>query len=129
MKPFGRHLILELAECKIDLNNINKIKKILLQAVKISNAKIEKVISKKFYPQGFSLIYVLSESHLSIHVYPEENYCQLDFFTCGKKANPFKCLFFLKNYFESKKYKYKKIIRGRINKNIFIKNLLSKRRV
>ena len=72
MKPFGRHLILELAECKIDLNNINKIKKILLQAVKISNAKIEKVISKKFYPQGFSLIYVLSESHLSIHVYPED---------------------------------------------------------
>lgn len=38
---------------------------------------------KKFEPQGVTLLYLLSESHVSIHTWPESNACALDFYHCG----------------------------------------------
>lgn len=35
-----------------------------------------------FQPQGFTAIYLLSESHISIHTYPENNYAAIDIYTC-----------------------------------------------
>ena len=38
---------------------------------------------KKFTPQGLTIIYLLSESHLSIHTWPETKSCAIDFYHCG----------------------------------------------
>lgn len=35
-----------------------------------------------FQPQGLSIIYMLSESHISIHTFPEQKYLALDIYTC-----------------------------------------------
>jgi S-adenosylmethionine decarboxylase proenzyme len=35
-----------------------------------------------FSPQGMSLIYMLSESHISIHTFPEKQYAAVDIYTC-----------------------------------------------
>ena len=40
-----------------------------------------------FNPQGLSLIYILAESHISIHTWEEHNYISIDIYTCGK-VNP-----------------------------------------
>lgn len=40
--------------------------------------KIEHV----FDPQGLSLIYMLSESHISVHTFPEKQYLAMDIYTC-----------------------------------------------
>jgi len=37
-----------------------------------------------FDPQGFTTIYLLSESHISIHTFPENNYAAIDIYTCRK---------------------------------------------
>ncbi|MBC7131415.1 adenosylmethionine decarboxylase [Candidatus Bathyarchaeota archaeon] len=37
----------------------------------------------QFQPHGVSAIYLLSESHFSIHTWPEYGYVALDIFTCG----------------------------------------------
>lgn len=37
----------------------------------------------EFYPQGLTAVVLLSESHISIHTYPEEGYAYVDAFTCG----------------------------------------------
>ena len=42
-------------------------------------------ISKyKFEPQGFTILALLAESHMSFHTFPEKGIISFDFFTCGK---------------------------------------------
>ncbi|WIA35563.1 hypothetical protein OEZ86_003988 [Tetradesmus obliquus] len=38
--------------------------------------------------QGVTCVFLLSESHLSLHTWPEHHYAALDIFTCGKAAHP-----------------------------------------
>ena len=35
-------------------------------------------------PGAFTALYLLAESHLSIHTWPEHRYVAIDIFTCGK---------------------------------------------
>lgn len=47
-----------------------------------------KVVGKaehKFEPQGLTLVYILSESHFTVHTYPEHNYISLDLYICNPK--------------------------------------------
>ena len=47
---------------------------------------IQKVFHR-FEPVGVTGVIVLSESHLSIHTWPETGYAAVDFYTCGD-CNP-----------------------------------------
>ncbi|TET06482.1 hypothetical protein E3J79_01835 [Candidatus Dependentiae bacterium] len=48
------------------------------------NVKFEK---KKSTSYGSTIICILTESHASIHTYPEYNSCFVDLFTCGKHCS------------------------------------------
>ena len=39
-----------------------------------------------FEPQGFTLVALLAESHISFHTYPEKGIISFDFYTCGTVA-------------------------------------------
>jgi S-adenosylmethionine decarboxylase len=39
--------------------------------------------SHKFKPQGFTAVFMLAESHFSIHTWPEKGIAACDIFTCG----------------------------------------------
>ena len=54
-----------------------------------SEAKLNVIhkISHQFKPSGASIIYMISESHISIHTWPEHNYAAVDIFTCGEEGN------------------------------------------
>jgi S-adenosylmethionine decarboxylase len=43
---------------------------------------------KYFKPQGETRLYLLSESHLTLHTYPEYNYVSIDIYTCGERGKP-----------------------------------------
>jgi S-adenosylmethionine decarboxylase len=36
----------------------------------------------QFEPQGLTILYMLSESHISIHTFPEQQYLAFDIYTC-----------------------------------------------
>ena len=40
-----------------------------------------------FSPYGITILYMLSESHISIHTFPENNYMALDIYTCRQYDN------------------------------------------
>jgi S-adenosylmethionine decarboxylase len=60
---------------------------LLENAAEASGATVLETISKKFAPQGVTVVSLLSESHISIHTWPEEGRAAVDVYTCGN-SNP-----------------------------------------
>jgi len=110
-KYSGIHLIAEFWNGEI-VEDVSRMKKILVAAVKKANNTPLEIIIHKFQPQGMTGIVLLAESHIAIHTWPEFNYIALDIYTCGDKGNPMKSLEYLKKEFKPKKVKIKKIKRG-----------------
>ena len=42
----------------------------------------------RFSPRGFTALFLLSESHVSVHTYPEHGAMFIDAFTCGTRCDP-----------------------------------------
>jgi len=85
----SKHFLLELYRCDREkLNDESFSRCILNRAAKLANATVLNLISNKFKPQGVTAIALLSESHISIHTWPESNYSAVDIFTCGQNMMP-----------------------------------------
>ena len=84
----GKHYLLNLYECNVELlNNEIYLMSLIETAADCSGATVVQTISKKFDPQGVTAITLLSESHISIHTWPERGDAAVDVFTCGD-CNP-----------------------------------------
>jgi S-adenosylmethionine decarboxylase len=70
--------------CKVDLDDLTAIKRDMTAAIQAVGASILGETESRFSPYGVSVVFLLSESHASIHTYPEHNACFLDIFTCGR---------------------------------------------
>jgi len=83
MTKVGEHITLEIIGTNKEYdssffeNLIHKISK----ATKVTVLEISKY---KFKPQGFTILALLAESHMSFHTFPEKGIISFDFFTCGK---------------------------------------------
>ena len=99
----GVHHIAELCDCNKDLlNNSNFISTSLREAVKYANATLIEEVKFEFTPQGVTAVCLLSESHISIHTWPEKFYAAVDIFTCGDHTSPERACEFLSNALECK---------------------------
>src|SRR5262245_53407360 len=89
LNALGRHLLLELFDCDSDsINNLEAVKKALVEAAKRAQATIVDVVFHEFNPFGVSGVVVIAESHLSIHTWPEYRYAAVDIFSCGDILKP-----------------------------------------
>jgi len=89
MDTKGGHYLIDLWEVENPelLDDMDYCLRMLEEAVKASNCQILSIDKKKFDPQGLSITAILSESHCSIHTWPEESYCAIDLYGCGKKSD------------------------------------------
>lgn len=80
----GVHMICDIKEIQnIDiLNDIEKLKNILDVICKKYDFHILNKTEHSFQPYGSTILYMLSESHISIHTFPEKNYIAFDIYTC-----------------------------------------------
>ena len=72
------------------------------------------VVSKtgfQFEPGGYTYAFVLSESHFTIHTYPEYNSCYIDIFCCNKNFNSEDAIELLSNTFNTTHILYQTIKR------------------
>jgi S-adenosylmethionine decarboxylase len=84
METMGRHVISELWGCDIEkLNDLNFIEQTFVEAALKSGAEVREVAFHKFAPHGVSGVVIISESHLTIHSFPEHGYASIDVYTCG----------------------------------------------
>lgn len=85
----GRHCILELYGCSAELlNDEQGLIAALRSSAEGAGATWMGQVSHKFQPQGVTALGLLSESHISIHTWPEVGYAAVDVFTCGDAADP-----------------------------------------
>lgn len=84
MDTMGRHVIAELWGCNVEkLNNISFIEQVFVDAALKAGAEVREVAFHKFAPLGVSGVVIISESHLTIHSFPEHGYASIDVYTCG----------------------------------------------
>lgn len=86
VKFAGKHVIADLWGIPDDqLKNASYIEEVLTDAAKAAGATVLYAYFHTFGPeQGVTGVLVLSESHISIHTWPEEQYAAVDIFMCGK---------------------------------------------
>jgi len=107
----GNHLIIDLFGAS-KLDNIGHIERTLKRCVEVAGASLLHIHLHHFEPNGgVSGVAVLSESHISIHSWPEANYAALDVFMCGE-AKPELCIDVLKEAFEAENVVVKSHQRG-----------------
>ena len=88
----GKHYLLNLYGCPfIHLNDEEYLMDLLENAAAASGATVLKTMSHKFDPQGVTAICMLSESHISIHTWPEEGKAACDIYTCGNSEPKVGC--------------------------------------
>jgi len=83
----------------------------VIKAAEISGCGILNVFKHKFHPQGVSVNATLSESHCTIHTWPERGYCAIDLYGCGDVVLS-KGVEFFKQRFMPKKIEIIKLSRG-----------------
>jgi S-adenosylmethionine decarboxylase len=80
----GEHFIFDLSECNHEiLMDSERAYSLFAQAVRESGLTVVDEGFYKFSPHGFTCFLLLSESHASLHAWPEYDYCAIDLFTCA----------------------------------------------
>jgi spermidine synthase len=82
----GNHLILDFVNTSVDLNNFEFLDGKIREILDKTSVTIEGTVHKIFQPQGLTILYLLSESHFSIHTWPEAGSCAIDFYHCGERS-------------------------------------------
>jgi S-adenosylmethionine decarboxylase proenzyme len=81
----GKHFLGSYIGCDKDvLGNVEHMLRIMDEAVLSSGATILNRSHYVFSASGLTVVYLLSESHASLHTYPEYGACFVDLFTCGE---------------------------------------------
>ncbi len=127
MTIIGKHIILDLYDIDIiklqNINdnsvNISKWNNMMKEYFTECNINCLNISWHNFDDFGaFTVLYLLAESHLSIHTWPEKKYIAIDVFTCGSSDTE-KLANLLVSYFDPLFYNIQNINRGTyINNNM-----------
>jgi|UniRef100_A0A7C4QVY7 S-adenosylmethionine decarboxylase len=112
MEHLGRHVIIEFWGCNDGINDAERMRAAIIEAVRAANATLLDLNVHTFSPHGVTGVAVLSESHLSVHSWPEYGYLAADVFTCGESTNPDAAADVLRRYFEPTSVDVKHLSRG-----------------
>ena len=80
----GKHMICDICDIKnIELlNNKELLKELLKNICNKYHFEILGEVDYSFEPHGCTILLLLSESHISIHTFPEKNHISFDIYTC-----------------------------------------------
>lgn len=72
-----------------NLNDPGFVSEAMFSAASAAKLNVLKIVEHKFDENGgVSIVFVLAESHMSIHTWPEDNWATLDCYTCGDRGDP-----------------------------------------
>ena len=110
MTKVGEHITLDIIGTKKEYNP-SFYEKLVYKIAKKAKVTVLEISKYKFKPQGFTLVALLAESHISFHTFPENGIISFDFFTCGK-VSPSIAIDIIK-----KEIEHKRIVKKEFNRD------------
>ena len=110
MSKVGEHITLDIIGTTKEYEP-KFFEKLVYRIAKKAKVTVLEISKYNFEPQGFTLVALLAESHISFHTFPEKNMISFDFFTCGK-ISPTVALDILK-----KEIEHKRIVKKEFNRD------------
>ena len=83
MTKVGEHITLDIIGTT-DEYDPSLYESVIHKIAKAAKVTVLEISKHKFEPQGFTILALLAESHISFHTFPEKGIISFDFFTCGK---------------------------------------------
>ena len=83
MTKVGEHITLDIIGTKKDYSP-SFYEKLVYKIAKKAKVTVLGISKHKFEPQGFTLVALLAESHISFHTFPEKGIISFDFFYLRK---------------------------------------------
>lgn len=112
MKIINKNLSVDMYDCKsVKLSDIAALKSLLHEIAILINLPLS-TIADHVESGKFSLIALLPESHIAIHIYPEEKYVSIDLYSNKDVFSPSKILNIFKVFFKPDKLKVTHIKRA-----------------
>jgi len=111
MKGVGTHVVLELWGCS-NLNSPEVVEQALRDIVDATDVTLLDLKVYPFQPQGVTGAAVVSESHITIHTWPEHTYAAIDIFTCGKERDLTEATRKVREHFTPERIQMMQIQRG-----------------
>ncbi len=109
----GRHIIAELYGVSSDLiAKEENVRRIIEEVVKEAGLNKVGSVYKQFNPHGVTGVVLISESHVSVHTWPEYELVNLDIFTCGDVEKAEKAFKLFIEKFKPKWYRHVILDRG-----------------
>jgi S-adenosylmethionine decarboxylase proenzyme len=103
METVGQHLLMtirNIPDVSI-LSKVETIKPLLDTIVRECDLHVVSEAGHQFTPFGATYVYVLEESHMSIHTYPEKNSAYMDIFCCNMDFNAEKAVGLVRTLFNT----------------------------
>ncbi len=99
---YGNHFILDLYDCNTEkLYFTDGLLERIKFIISANKGTIQNQTHHVFSNDAYTILILLSESHVSFHSYPELNYIAIDIFTCGSSVLTANIATLLISYFES----------------------------
>ena len=110
VKKVGEHITLDIIGTKNEYTP-SFFEKLVYKIAKKAKVTVLEISKHKFEPQGFTLVALLAESHMSFHTFPEKGIISFDFFTCAK-VSPSVAIDIIK-----KEIEHKRIVKKEFNRD------------
>ena len=82
--------MIELDGCSpLKLDDIGGVTEALAEACEVAGLVEVGRMVHQFEPRGLTAVFLVKESHIAIHTWPEHRYAALDLFSCGRKEDAF----------------------------------------
>ena len=111
--PVGTHLLIKVYDIPTPhlLEYAIRGLPLLDDIVRTLNLHVVSQTGHQFQPVGYTHAYVLSESHFTIHTYPEHRSCYIDIFCCNPEFSPAQAIQLVQTRFNTQNVRYQVVQR------------------
>jgi S-adenosylmethionine decarboxylase proenzyme len=116
----GKHVVADFTGCShnsIHVGSLPVLNNLMREACRLANTTIVSEYCHQFEPYGISILFVLAESHISLHLWEEERFVSIDCYTCGDTTDPSKAIEYLRRAFDPVHAEIRTLNRGPVLTN------------